>query len=46
MEPEICEIGELILIEENFPYNTEYFICPICDSTYNVEREIVFEADF
>lgn len=43
---ENCELGELQYVEEDPPWSTEHFICPICDSTYCVEREIVFEADF
>ena len=41
-----CKMGELQYVEEDPPWHTEHFICPVCDSTYNVEIDIVFEADF
>lgn len=43
---EECEIGELKFVEADLPWQAEHYICPVCDSTFNVEKEIVFEAEF
>jgi hypothetical protein len=43
---EFCEAGELKFVEADPPWTAEHYICPICDSTYGVETEIVFESDF
>lgn len=43
---DFCEVGELEFVEANPPWQAEHFICPVCDSTYRVEIDIVFEAEF
>lgn len=43
---EHCNMGNLKYVEADEPYQAEHYICPVCDSTYPVEYEVVFEADF
>ena len=40
-----CNVGELQYVA-TYNYVAEHFICPVCDSTYAVEKEIVFEQEF
>ena len=40
-----CGKAELKFVAAVPPYSAECFICPVCDSTYNVETEIVFESE-
>lgn len=34
-----CDVS-LERIPENFPWNLEHWICPACDSTYNLEEKM------
>lgn len=43
---DFCKTGELEFVKADEPWSAEHFICPICDSTYNVEVDIVFEPEF
>ena len=40
-----CDTGELKLVPADLPWSAEHFICPVCDSTYNVEHSIELELD-
>lgn len=42
---DFCEVGELKFVEADEPWTAEHFICPVCDSTYNVEYEVEFEME-
>jgi transposase-like protein len=43
---DMCYLGELKFVKADPPYRAEHYVCPVCDSTYAVEKELVFEADF
>jgi len=43
---EHCDMGQLVYHPADEPYQAEHYSCPVCDSTYPVEYEVVFEADF
>jgi hypothetical protein len=43
---EHCNTGELKLVAADPPWTVEHFICPVCDSTYAVEYDLVFEPEF
>lgn len=42
---DFCEVGELELVEADPPWTVEHYICPVCDSTYNVEYIIECELE-
>ena len=42
---DFCEVGELKFVEEDPPWTTEHFICPVCDATYNVDYDIECEFE-
>lgn len=42
---EYCKEGELELVPAVEPYSAECYICPVCDSTYDVEYYIAIEPD-
>ena len=43
---EECNLGTLKYVEATGPWEGEHFICPICDSVYEVITEVNFEPDF
>ena len=40
-----CNVGLLNFVKADLPWSAKHFICPVCDSTYEVEKEIVFEME-
>jgi transposase-like protein len=41
-----CNLSELKLVGADPPWTVTHFICPTCDSTYNVEFDIEVEVEF